>query len=507
VKIFTNDQIRTLDQFTIENEPILSIDLMERAAESIKRWVEKNLKPEYNYYIFCGTGNNGGDGLALARLLFKDGFNVNTFIMKIKGDLSLDCATNEKNLWEAGAEITYLHTKEDFSKINLKMPSVIIEALFGTGLNRAITGLGKDLIEFLNNTSVPIISIDLPSGMSGDGPNFDNTIIESDFVLSFQAPKLSFLLPENENYIENWTILDIGLSPQKVEELPVEYHFLMQTEVAQLISFPSKFSHKGNNGHGLLIAGSKGMTGASILSAKAALKAGIGKLTVATVERNYTALQTAVPEAMCLVQGEMYVNRLPEIENFDFQALGPGVGMTKETEKLVYDLIKKATNPLVLDADALNILAQNKAWIPKIPKHSILTPHLGEFERLVGESKDSFQRIKKLKQFATENDLIVILKGAHTAIALPNGMVYFNSSGNPGMATAGCGDVLTGVLLALLCQGYNVIEASLIGVYIHGKAGDLALENESFESLIASDVILNLGKAFNLVKGIEGNIA
>lgn len=498
MKILSAQEIRLLDQYTIINEPILSIDLMERAARSIKRWIQDNLNPEMTYQIFSGTGNNGGDGLALGVLLLQEGYEVQINLVKFSAELSLDCATNEKRIWEFGAEINYIQKKEDLPEIADN--AIIIDAIFGSGLTRAIEGIAAETIEYINNSLKPIVAIDLPSGLSSDSINPDGPIIEADIVLTLEFPKLSLLIPENEDFVGNWTVIDIGLSEQGLENAENIYNYLLPTEVNQLLVEAPKFAHKGLNGWGMLIAGSKSMTGASILSAKAALRSGIGKLSIAGPERNYTSVQAAVPEAMYLVQGEVYTTRIPELDACDFVAIGCGIGITKETEKLVLDVLKKTPSPMVIDADALNILSLNKAWIKKIPKYSILTPHLGEFERLVGKAENTFQRLEMLRKFAMDHEIIMVLKGAHTAIAIPNGQIYFNSTGNPGMATAGSGDVLTGILLALLCQGYNPVDSTILGVYLHGLSGDIALDFESTESLIASDIVDNLGKAFKQLR-------
>jgi ADP-dependent NAD(P)H-hydrate dehydratase / NAD(P)H-hydrate epimerase len=506
MKIFTSKQMQMLDKDTISSENILSIDLMEKAAQGVKQWVLKNLNPDIKYYVFCGVGNNGGDGLAIARLLTEEGYDIEVFLIKYSGDLSLDCATNEKRLWEMGSAINYINTKKDLP--NIQGQGVIFDAIFGTGLNRAVSGIAEEVIDFINDQEQPVISIDIPSGLSGDGPNFEGSIIVADVVLSFQLPKLSFLLPENEDYLEHWTVIDIGLSYELIDKIPTAYDYFLSLEANQLLTDPNKFSHKGDNGHGLLIAGSKGMAGASVLSAKAAMRSGIGKLTVAVPERNYTVVQTSIPEAICIVQGEVYNTRVPEqLENFDFVAIGPGLGVTKETTKLVEDVLKKTTSPMVIDADALNIISANPKLLKQIPKNSILTPHLGEFARLIGKDiESSFERLEALKNFSIEHEVIVVLKGAYSAIALPNGKIFFNSTGNPGMSSAGCGDVLTGVLLALMAQGYNPADATLLGVNLHGLAGDLCLETQSTESLIATDVVNHLGKAFHVIRNIEAEL-
>lgn len=498
MKILTSDEIRELDQYTIVNEPVLSIDLMERAAKTVKRWIVQNLNDQMVFHIFCGTGDNGGDGMALARLLKKDGFDIKVHLVKFSTNLSLDCSINEKKL-KGLVNINYISSAEDMPKV---LPGeIIIDAVFGSGLNRACEGVSELVIRYINSLECPVVSIDVPSGMFCNHANPDGEVVHADVTLSFQLPKLSFLVPENEALVGQWRVLDIGLSQKGLEEAQNTFNYVLPQEVMQIPQFPSKFSHKGENGHGLLIAGSKGKAGASFLSAKASLKSGIGLLTAVVPEVNLNVLQTSIPEAMCSVNGKDVVDSYPELDSYHAVAVGPGLGVTKETIKMLGALLDDVKQPLILDADAINILAEDKSLLERLPRNTILTPHIGEFDRLMGASSDSFERFEKQIELAVNSQLVVILKGAHTAIATPDGQIYFNSSGNPGMATAGSGDVLTGVLLSLVAQGYHALDASILGVYLHGLAGDMSLQRESYESMIASDIISNLGSAFKEILG------
>lgn len=498
MKILTSEEIRELDQYTIVNEPVLSIDLMERAAKTVKRWVVQNLNDELVYHIFCGTGNNGGDGLALARLLKKDGYSIKVHLVKFSTNLSMDCSLNEKRL-QGLVNINYISSAEDMPKV---LPGeIVIDAVFGSGLNRACAGVSELVIKYINSLESPVVSIDIPSGMFCNHANPDGEVVHADVTLSFQLPKVSFLVPENEELVGQWRVLDIGLSQKGLEEAQNTFNYILPQEVMQIPQLPSKFSHKGQNGHGLLIAGSYGKSGASFLSAKASLKSGIGLVTVAAPECNLISLQTSIPEAMCSAHGQKQVNSFPDLDVFHTVAVGPGLGVTKETIGMLESLLENVKQPLILDADAINILSQDKSLLEQLPRNTILTPHIGEFDRLMGASNDSFERFEKLIELAVNSQLIVILKGAHTAIATPDGQIYFNSTGNPGMATAGSGDVLTGVLLSLMAQGYHALDASILGVYLHGLAGDMCLQKESYESVIASDIISNLGSAFKEILG------
>lgn len=496
MKVLTSDEIRALDQYTIVNEPVLSIDLMERAAKGVKRWLVQNINTDVNFHIFCGTGNNGGDGLALARLLKKDGISVAVHLVSFSKNMSLDASTNQKRL-EGLVRINHINTEVDFPEITGN--SVIIDCLFGSGLNRGIAGIAGDTIHFINALQYPIIAIDVPSGLFCNNPNPDGIIIEADITLSFQLPKLSFLVPENEEYIGQWTVLDIGLSPEGLEQAQSTYNYILPNEVIQIPQTPSKFTHKGHNGHALLLAGSKGKAGAGILAAKAALRSGVGLVSAVIPSCNYTAFHTAIPEAMSYESGEIGIESHPELDIFHAIAIGPGIGLSEQSIQVLTSLLERVKQPLILDADAITLLSIQKNLIDKLPRNTILTPHIGEFDRLVGPSNNSFERLEKLLDFAINHQCLVVLKGANSAIATPDGQIYFNSTGNPGLATAGTGDTLTGILLSLIAQGYHPLDASILGVYWHGAAGDMALEEECYESLLASDIIKNLGKSFKKI--------
>ena len=498
MKILTCNEIKELEAYTIVNEPVLSIDLIERSAKVVKRWISQNTNPDLAYHIFCGIGNNGASGLALARLLKKDGYKVFVHLVSFSKNLSLDCATNEKRLKEY-VNINYISSEEDLPFIN--PGEVILDAVFGSGLNRACEGISELVVKYINSCESPVVSIDVPSGMFCNSQSPEGVVVHADVTLSFQLPKLSFLVPENEEYIGQWTVLDIGLSEDGLEKSQNTYNYILPQEVQQIPQFPSKFSHKGENGHGLLIAGSIGKAGSSVLSAKAALKSGIGLASVVIPECNYNVLQTSIPEAMCFPMGDNYITGFPELDYFNALAIGPGLGVTEQTVTLLENLLDKVKQPLILDADAINVLTAEKSLLDKLPRNTILTPHIGEFDRLVGASENSFERFEKLIHLAVNNQLIVILKSAHSAIATPDGQIYFNSSGNPGMATAGSGDVLTGILLGLLSQGYHALDTCILGVYLHGLAGDFALKQESYESLVSSDIVNNLGNAFKQILG------
>ncbi|HZH68482.1 MAG TPA: NAD(P)H-hydrate dehydratase, partial [Chitinophagales bacterium] len=361
----------------------------------------------------------------------------------------------------------------------------------------------KDLIIFLNKTNCTKISIDIPTGLFADQANTEGDIIfKPDIVYTFQAPKLSFLLPENESFVREFKVLDIGLAKNYLKEVESKNTYIEQSDIKNQLLQRTKFTHKGTYGHSLIIAGSYGKTGAALLASKANLRAGSGMLTTHVPIKSVDVLQTYVPEAMSSIDIDEYCfSQLPDLQNKTI-GIGPGLGTEKQTAAAFHQLLKSVDSPMVIDADAINILSKNKSWIDLIPKNSILTPHPKEFKRLVGKWNNDFERLETQRSFSISHQLIIILKGAHTSISDTDGQIYFNSTGNSGMATAGSGDVLTGIITALLAQNYSPIHTAIIGVFLHGLAGDLALTHQSKESLIASDIINNLGNAY---KHLEQN--
>lgn len=502
MKVLSIDQIREADRFTIENEPVASIDLMERAATALLAWFEKRLKPEQTVQIFCGMGNNGGDGLALARLLISNGFQVMTHVVWYGPTGSADFNANLDRLRDIRyATITDISPETVFPVI--EQNHLVVDCLFGSGLNKPVTGFVAGLIEHINDSGAVIVSVDMPSGLFADRPTElkKKNVIRADYTLSFETPKLSFFLPENELYIGQWEVLPIGLHHEYLRDVSVSNHFITRHDIRQILRNRQKFSHKGTFGHSLILAGSKGKSGAAVLSALACLRSGTGLLHVHTPQSSAMPLQVAVPEAMLSPDpDESIVSRLPHLGPFDAVAAGPGIGMDEQTAKVIRLLIQESKQPLVLDADALNLLSENKTWLSFLPKGTILTPHPREFERLAGGWRDSFERVTMQREFSVRFQVYVVFKGAHTCISTPEGNCWFNTTGNPGMATAGSGDVLTGIITGLLAQHYSPFEAAATGVYLHGLAGDFALDNQSHESLIATDIIAHLGQAFHAVR-------
>ncbi len=503
MKILPIEKVRQGDAYTIENEPISDIDLMERAAQALKNWFLANISKNLTIKIFCGTGNNGGDGLALARLLNVEGYHVEACVLRSGQSLSQACQVNYDRLFKkSGVRIYDLSEEDDFPEISGE--DLVVDAIFGSGLSRPVKGFPAGLIRHINKNNAVVIAIDVPSGLFCDESNGQNqgAIIEADATLTFQFPKYAFLFAENFKYAGLWDVLPIGIHEDFIREVEVD-NFLIELEDCRSIYRPRvKYAHKGHFGHALLISGSYGKMGAAILASQACLRAGTGLLTTHVPARGYQIMQTAVPEAMASIDICDYAfSNLIELSNFNAIGVGPGIGMKEETQKALKLLIQSADIPILFDADAINILGANKTWLSFLPKHCIFTPHPREFERLVGKSTNDFDRIQMQREFSFKYESYIILKGAHTSISCPDGRCYFNSTGNPGMATGGSGDVLTGVILGLLAQYYHPKEASILGVYLHGLAGDIAMEKRSMESLIASDIVENLGEAFLKIRG------
>ena len=506
MKVLRAEQIKQADAFTIKNEPISSIDLMERAASACVDWLMKRYqKIEGGFVVFAGPGNNGGDGLAIARILCIMNFRVSVQVLKFTNKFSEDFSENLDRLKKQGkATIQYLEKNNQFPEVTVN--DVIIDAIFGSGLSRPLEKLPARVTDKINNTGVPVISIDIPSGLFAEEAVSDDNriIVRAKHTLTFQFPKLSFFFHENERFTGIWHTLPIGLHEDFIRDVVTPYFYILQSDVAGLIRNRSKFSHKGTFGKGLLIAGSYGMMGAAVLSTKSAIRSGIGLLMTHVPHFGYKIIQSAVPEALISIdESDITFTEFPDLSDFSAVGIGPALGKRMNSQKALKKLLESVQQPLMLDADALNILGENKDWLKLLPPNSILTPHPKEFGRITQPVSDSFERLEVQKEFSKKHGVYVVLKGAYTCITTPEGLCYFNSTGNPGMATGGSGDVLTGIILSLLAQGYNPHDAALLGVFIHGMAGDIASEYYGEEALIASDIVDNLGKAFKKLKNLH----
>ena len=495
MKILNAEQIREADKYTIEHEPIKSIDLMERASRAFVSWFEARFDKSRRIVIFCGTGNNGGDGLAIARILNFKKWNVEPITVKKSSKKSQDFTINYLSLAEVH-EVRNIETKKELN-IELNESDIIIDAMFGSGLTREIKGIYAEVIRHINESGATIVSVDVPSGLFIDTTSPKKNIICADHVVSFQLPKFSFLIPENNEFVKNWHIADIGLDQSFIDSQNSGFEYIDHHLAQKLLKSRSKFAHKTDFGRILIISGSYGKMGACVLCARASMKSGAGLVTAHIPKCGYDILQTAVPEVMTSTDFEkLYLTGIPDTDPYDAVGIGPGIDQHIDTYEVVAQLLDKFRKPIVFDADAINILSDEQSLIRLIPKGSILTPHPGEFKRLVGFWNDDFERLEQQIAFSKEYKVYLVLKGAHTSISTPEGKVYFNSTGNPGMATGGSGDVLTGIITSLLGQKYAPEDAAILGVYLHGLSGDIAVELIGQESLIASDIIDYLPHAF-----------
>lgn len=495
MKIFSSSQIKQWDIATINELGISSLELMENAAIACVSWLKARFQKEEHFYIFCGGGNNGGDGLAITRLLLEAGFPAQAFLLP-NPPLSIDTTQNVERLKTAFPETLFVVDEHiDINRISPK--AILIDAIFGTGLNRPLDGLTQKVVAQINSLPNKKIAIDIPSGLFTDKLQGSNdTCFFADCTLSFQSYKRSFFFPEAAKYTGIIHILDIGLSEEFCLKNETSFFALDKNIVSSKYRPRKPFSHKGTFGTAVIVGGSYGKIGAIILSAKAALRAGAGKVFVQAPDCGYCAVQTSVPEAMFMNVGENIVDSI-ELMNGVVMGIGPGLGMELPSRIALESFLKNNICPVVIDADGLNIISKNKEkLLPFIPKGSIITPHPKEFERLFGSTKDSIERSELAMAKAKEYSIYIVLKGHHTAICTPTGECYFNLNGNAGMATPGSGDVLTGIITGLLAQSYAPKDAALLGVYLHGLSGDIAAKKKSQESLIAGDIIKFLGKAF-----------
>jgi len=496
MEILSADQIRAWDEYTMLHEPIASIDLMERAAKSCLTWLEKNGYIGRSFSIYCGKGNNGGDGLALARMLSDLDCAVTVNILEFGALGTEDFQINLARLHPTPVEVRFIQGSENFHPI---VPGeILVDALLGSGLNRQLEGVAAALVDHLNGSGNEIIAIDIPSGLFVGRSSRGNKIVRAAHTLSFQCYNPALLMPENAVQVGLVHILDIGLHPGYLSEVTGVAELLDRGIIRAIYKPRPPFAHKGNFGHALLVAGSFGKMGAAVLGSRACLRSGAGLLSCHVPGCGYAILQTAVPEAMAFVDTD---DRIPtaftgDPSVFSTVGVGPGIGTEGRTVEFLRDLLQRCSKPMVLDADALNILSSSEDLWKWVPANSILTPHPKEFERLFGPAADDYARVEQAREQAKERQCIIVLKGHYSFVAMPGGRGYFNSTGNAGMAKGGSGDVLTGILIALLSQGYSPGEAALLGVYLHGLAGDLAAAEWSQESMLASDLVEHLGAAF-----------
>jgi len=497
MKIFSKEQIYEGDKLTTEKQGISFNELMERAGTQIFNWLHTRMQgAQVPVHVFCGIGNNGGDGLVIARHLVTHGYNVHTYVVNYSDKRSKDFLVNYDRIKNVTKKWPLLLTnKEEFPVIH--RDDIIVDCVFGIGLNRPIDEWVKQLFQHFRLSKAFTLSVDIPSGLYPDKvPEDENGVVYANHTLSFQTPKLVFFLPQTARYTQQWEALDIGIDPEYLFTTETEAELIGKYEVMPMYRPREKFSHKGTYGHAMIIGGSYGKMGAVVLAGKAVMAAGAGLLTNFIPRCGNIILQTALPEAMAIMDAEE--DMITSIQ-FDIEpgVIGIGMGMNtdKKTASALEAFLKTNKMPLVVDADALNIISKKKTLLKYLPKHSVLTPHVKELERLIGAWSDDFDKLKRTKALAKKHDLIIVIKGAHT-ITVFNKKLYVNTTGNPALATAGSGDVLTGIITGLISQGYEPIEASCFGTYLHGRSADIGLQDHGFESFVASDIIAYLGEAY-----------
>jgi NAD(P)H-hydrate epimerase len=465
------EQIRQADAHTISNEPVSSINLMERASNAFAdRFTLEYPDKERAISVYCGTGNNGGDGLAIARLLHRQGYQqIFVFVARFSPKTTAGFDTNFERLKEAGIVHTEILPGTDLPEDNADL---IIDALLGSGLNKPLSGDYAKLVKRLNGLSKTVVAVDVPTGLFTEGEiPADAIILKADLVITFQQAKISFLLPESGPYIKKWEAADIGLDKDFIGSLQSPYQFVEEADIRQMLKPRPRFSNKGTFGHALIIAGKPETMGAALLCSTACAYTGAGLTTACIPKSGLAALNTSQPEIMAIVRKD---KQSPEIswDKFSAIGIGPGLGKDEEAKALLTALFKNNRKPAVIDADALNILAADAKLLDKIPPRSIITPHMKEFDRLFGDHNSWWQRLQTALKKAAGHQLYIVLKNDYTITITPEGKAFFNSTSNAAMASGGMGDVLTGVITSLLAQRYTPEQACIAGVYIHGKAGD-----------------------------------
>lgn len=499
MKLFTNEQIRTIERSTIETEGVLPAEIIERVAEGVADEIASRWRPSKPTIVFAGPGNNGADALASARLLYERGFRPSVYLFNIGGDkLSVESIAARDRLLQSTPDIDFIEVTSRFTPPEISQSHLVVDGLFGAGLREELRGGFMSLVQYINEEHPTVVSIDLPSGMFGDwNPRIVNrNTIHATLTLAIQFPRLCFFMEDNAELVGEWKTIDVGLSQQAISSLPAEFCLVEKRDIHRRLRCRKEFCSKADFGSAILYAGSYGMMGAAQLAARGALRGGVGKLTVCAPKCGYQILQTAVPEALYRNnRGDMILTEIHPERDFSAIAIGPGIGTNEITVKALEDFLSAIDKPVVLDADALNCIALRPAMLNTIPILSVLTPHAGEFDRMFGPQPSSEARLRKAIEMAKFYNIIIILKGRYTAIVRPDGKIYFNSSGCPGMATAGSGDVLTGLLTAMMAQGYPAEIASIIAVYIHGVAGEMAQAKQGEYGVTAGDIADNIGPA------------
>lgn len=506
MKIFTTQEIRNIDRFTIENDGVSSMELIERVAEAVTTEITMRWRPSKPVVVFAGPGNNGADGLSVARMLAEQGYKIHIYLFNIGGNkLSTECAACRDMIVDLPG-VTITEVIETFMMPELQRSYLIVDALFGSGLREPLKGGFSYLVQRINEANATVVSIDIPSGLAGDwNPSLiSRDVIHATLTLAIQHPRLAFFIEDNAELVGEWQVLDIGLSEEAANNTPARFYLVEESDVKRVLRRRKPFTSKRDYGDAIIYAGCYGMMGAATFAARGALRSGIGKLTVESPKCGYSILQTAVPEALFSHNhGELAIEAIQPAKEYDAIAIGPGIGTRDATIDALERFLEAMKRPVILDADALNCIARRPNMLNLIPVLSILTPHAGEFDRLFGQHHSAEARLKKAIEMAKYYNVIIVMKGHYTAIVRPDGKIYFNSSGTPAMATPGAGDVLTGMIAAMSAQGYKPEIATLISVYIHGFAGELAAEEHGDYGVTASDIADNVGRALRLTMASE----
>lgn len=496
MKLFLTDNIKLLDSKTISYEPITSLQLMERATTYCFDWICNNIELNRKIAVFAGIGNNGGDALAIARMLCNIDKEVEVFFVLFSDKITDDCNENLKSIVNLKIPIIYINPKKDIITLNLH-DTLIIDGIFGSGLSKPIDGWVAEVIKSINESNSEVISIDMPSGLFGEDNTNKGQIVKATHTLTLEQPKLSQLFAENSEFIGDLHIVPIGLHPQAKLEISTMFNYLQQSDIKLLIKSRSKFSHKGTFGHAYIFAGKYGMMGANVLATKAAYRTGCGLVTSHVPVKGVDIVQVSVPEALLSIDESDYIltSISDNINDYSAVLFGPGVGCKCNTVKAFKRLLEIVKVPLVIDADGLNIISDNKEMLDSLPINTILTPHPKEFERIFGKFDDPFKRVVFMQKECIDRQINIVYKGANTIIVTSKGECFFNSTGNSGLATGGSGDVLSGIIVSLLAQGYSCTETMQIGVWIHGLAADIAVGDLCEHSLMAHDVINYISKS------------
>lgn len=496
MKILSAKQLYQAHEETISKQQISELELLERAGTQVFNWMHLRMQgAQVKIHIFNGIGNNGGVGLVLARHLLEHGYNVANYVVNYSKKRTNGFLKNYDRVKSLKQWPVLLTDAEEFPT-NISPDDIIVDAIFGIGLNRDPGTLANQLFAHLNTSKAFKLAIDIPSGLySNKAPDNTEHVLYVNYTLSFQSPKMAFFLPETAKYSEQWEVLDIGLDKEFIQEVEAT-QLISKNEVLPMYQMREKFANKFTYGHSLIIGGSYGKMGSVHLASKAALVSGCGLVTAYIPECGYNVLQSSFPEAMVqTVNSEKTLTEITPEGHFTVAGIGIGMGTSTEANIALTTFLKLNKLPLVVDADALNIISENKELLNFLPELAILTPHKKELERLIGNWEDDFDMLKKIQLFSSDNNCIIVVKDAIT-ITVYKDEVFVNTSGNPALATAGAGDVLTGIITGLVAQGYEALQAAIFGVYLHGKTADVAVEKMGYQSFIASDAIENIAGAY-----------